>query len=344
MILVTGGAGFIGANFVLDWLAASDEPVINLDALTYAGNRETLAPLEGDARHLFVHGDICDRALVERLFAEHKARAVVHFAAESHVDRSIHGPGAFVRTNVDGTFTLLEAARMHWSALPAGEREAFRFLHVSTDEVYGSLGPNDPAFTETKAYEPNSPYSASKAASDHLVRAWHHTYGLPVLTTNCSNNYGPYQFPEKLIPLMIANASEGRSLPVYGDGKNVRDWIHVVDHCRGIRAAMERGARGEVYNFGGDAERENLFVVKEILRLCGKGEDLITYVKDRPGHDRRYAMDSSKARATLGWTPGYTFEEGLEQTVTWYMENRHWWERVRSGEYQSYYAQQYGGR
>ncbi|GAB1458392.1 dTDP-glucose 4,6-dehydratase [Thauera sp.] len=352
MILVTGGAGFIGANFVLDWLAASDEPVINLDALTYAGNRETLAPLEGDARHLFVHGDICDRALVERLFAEHKPRAVVHFAAESHVDRSIHGPGAFVRTNVDGTFTLLEAARTHWSALPAGEREAFRFLHVSTDEVYGSLGPNDPAFTETKAYEPNSPYSASKAASDHLVRAWHHTYGLPVLTTNCSNNYGPYQFPEKLIPLMIVNALAGKALPIYGDGRNVRDWLYVGDHCSAIREVLARGQLGETYNVGGWNEMANIDIVHTLCALldelrpdaAGSYARLITYVKDRPGHDRRYAIDARKIERELGWRPAETFQTGIRKTVQWYLDNPGWIANVQSGAYRDWVARNYAGR
>ena len=352
MILVTGGAGFIGANFVLDWLAASDEPVINLDALTYAGNRETLAPLEGDARHLFVHGDICDRALVERLFAEHKPRAVVHFAAESHVDRSIHGPGAFVRTNVDGTFTLLEAARMHWSALPAGEREAFRFLHVSTDEVYGSLGPNDPAFTETKAYEPNSPYSASKAASDHLVRAWHHTYGLPVLTTNCSNNYGPYQFPEKLIPLMIVNALAGKPLPIYGDGQNVRDWLYVGDHCSAIREVLARGRLGETYNVGGWNEMANIDIVTTLCALldelrpdaAGSYARLITYVKARPGHDRRYAIDERKIERELGWRPAETFHTGIRKTVQWYLDNPGWIANVQSGAYRDWVARNYAGR
>ena len=352
MILVTGGAGFIGANFVLDWLAASDEPVINLDALTYAGNRETLAPLEGDARHLFVHGDICDRALVERLFAEHKPRAVVHFAAESHVDRSIHGPGAFVRTNVDGTFTLLEAARTHWSALPTGEREAFRFLHVSTDEVYGSLGPNDPAFTETKAYEPNSPYSASKAASDHLVRAWHHTYGLPVLTTNCSNNYGPYQFPEKLIPLMIVNALAGKALPIYGDGRNVRDWLYVGDHCSAIREVLARGQLGETYNVGGWNEMANIDIVHTLCALldelrpdaAGSYARLITYVKDRPGHDRRYAIDARKIERELGWRPAETFQTGIRKTVQWYLDNPGWIANVQSGAYRDWVARNYTGR
>ncbi|WEN42464.1 dTDP-glucose 4,6-dehydratase [Thauera sp. GDN1] len=352
MILVTGGAGFIGANFVLDWLAAGNEPVINLDALTYAGNLETLARLQGDARHLFVHGDICDRALVERLFAEHKPRAVVHFAAESHVDRSIHGPGAFVRTNVDGTFTLLEAARAHWSALPAGEREAFRFLHVSTDEVYGSLGPNDPAFTETKAYEPNSPYSASKAASDHLVRAWHHTYGLPVLTTNCSNNYGPYQFPEKLIPLMIVNALAGKPLPIYGDGQNVRDWLYVGDHCAAIREVLARGRVGETYNVGGWNEMANIDIVNTVCALldelrpsaAGSYGRLITYVKDRPGHDRRYAIDARKIERELGWRPAETFHTGIRKTVQWYLDNPGWIANVQSGAYRDWVARNYGGR
>ena len=352
MILVTGGAGFIGANFVLDWLQGSDEPVINLDALTYAGNRETLAPLEGDARHGFVQGDICDRALVERLFAEHKPRAVVHFAAESHVDRSIHGPGAFVRTNVDGTFTLLEAARTHWSALPTGEREAFRFLHVSTDEVYGSLGPNDPAFTETKAYEPNSPYSASKAASDHLVRAWHHTYGLPVLTTNCSNNYGPYQFPEKLIPLMIVNALAGKPLPIYGDGQNVRDWLYVGDHCSAIREVLARGRLGETYNVGGWNEMANLEIVHTLCALldelrpsaAGSYARLITYVKDRPGHDRRYAIDARKIERELGWRPAETFQTGIRKTVQWYLDNPGWIANVQSGAYRDWVARNYTGR
>ena len=352
MILVTGGAGFIGANFVLDWLAASDEPVINLDALTYAGNLETLAGLQGDPRHVFVHGDICDRALVDRLFAEHKPRAVVHFAAESHVDRSIHGPAAFVRTNVEGTFTLLEAARAHWSALPASEREAFRFLHVSTDEVYGSLGPNDPAFTETKTYEPNSPYSASKAASDHLVRAWHHTYGLPVLTTNCSNNYGHYQFPEKLIPLMIVNALAGKPLPIYGDGQNVRDWLYVGDHCSAIREVLARGRLGETYNVGGWNEMANIEIVHTLCALldelrpdaAGSYSRLITYVKDRPGHDRRYAIDARKIERELGWRPAETFHTGIRKTVQWYLDNPGWIANVQSGAYRDWVARNYGGR
>ena len=342
MILVTGGAGFIGANFVLDWLRSCDEPVVNLDALTYAGNLENLASLQGDARHIFVHGDICDRELIDRLLAEHQPRAIVHFAAESHVDRSIRGPGAFVRTNVDGTFTLLEAARAHWSALPAAEREAFRFLHVSTDEVYGSLGPGDPAFTETKTYEPNSPYSASKAASDHLVRAWHHTYGLPVTTSNCSNNYGPYHFPEKLIPLVIAKALAGEPLPVYGDGKQVRDWLFVADHCAAIRTVLAKGRVGETYNVGGNAEMRNIEVVHAICALLDARrprEDgqprasQITHVADRPGHDRRYAIDASKLRDELSWEPQYTFERGIAETVDWYLDNQDWVQRVLDGSY-----------
>lgn len=352
MILVTGGAGFIGANFVLDWLAGSDEPVLNLDALTYAGNPENLTALEGDARYHFVHGDICDRALLEQLFAQHAPRAVVHFAAESHVNRSIHGPGAFVRTNVDGTFTLLEAARAHWVGLPAGAREAFRFLHVSTDEVYGSLGPNDPAFTETKTYEPNSPYSASKAASDHLVRAWHHTYGLPVLTTNCSNNYGPYQFPEKLIPLMIVNALAGRPLPVYGDGLNVRDWLYVGDHCSAIRAVLARGRPGETYNIGGWNEMANIDIVRTLCTLldelrpdpAGSRTRLITHVSDRPGHDRRYAIDARKIERELGWRPAETFATGIRKTVQWYLEHPEWLANVHSGAYRDWLNHNYGAR
>jgi len=323
MILVTGGAGFIGSNFVLDWLAQSDEPVVNLDALTYAGNTENLRSLEGDQRHVFFHGDICDRALVERLLATHRPRAIVHFAAESHVDRSIHGPADFMRTNVEGTFTLLEAARGHWSTLAGDEKAAFRFLHVSTDEVYGSLAPEDPPFRETDAYEPNSPYSASKAASDHLVRAWHHTFGLPVLTTNCSNNYGPFHFPEKLIPLMIVNALAGKPLPVYGDGQNVRDWLYVGDHCSAIREVLARGTPGETYNVGGWNEKKNLEVVHTLCDLLdeakpkssGSYRDQITYVKDRPGHDRRYAIDARKLERELGWKPAETFETGLAKTV-----------------------------
>jgi dTDP-glucose 4,6-dehydratase len=352
MILVTGGAGFIGSNFVLDWLARSDEAVVNLDALTYAGNRENLASLEGDARHVFVQGDICDRALVDRLLAEHRPRAVVHFAAESHVDRSIHGPGAFMRTNVEGTFTLLEAARGYWGGLPATEKDAFRFLHVSTDEVYGSLGPTDPAFTESHPYEPNSPYSASKAASDHLVRAWHHTYGLPVLTTNCSNNYGPYHFPEKLIPLMIVNALAGKPLPVYGDGQQVRDWLYVKDHCAAIREVLARGRLGETYNVGGWNERPNLEIVRQVCALldemkpdpAGPYARLITHVADRPGHDRRYAIDARKLERELGWRPAETFETGIRKTVRWYLDHQDWVARVQSGAYRAWVDQNYAGR
>ncbi|MCK2125925.1 dTDP-glucose 4,6-dehydratase [Thauera aromatica] len=352
MILVTGGAGFIGANFVLDWLAGGGEPVLNLDALTYAGNLETLASVEGNPAHRFVHGDICDRALLERLLAAHRPRAIVHFAAESHVDRSIHGPGAFVRTNVEGTFTLLEAARAYWSALPQGEREAFRFLHVSTDEVYGSLGPDDPAFTETKTYEPNSPYSASKAASDHLVRAWHHTYGLPVLTTNCSNNYGPFQFPEKLIPLMIVNALASKPLPVYGDGLNVRDWLYVGDHCSAIRTVLAHGRVGETYNIGGWNEITNLDIVHSLCALldelrpdaAGSHARLITHVTDRPGHDRRYAIDARKIEHELGWKPAQTFATGIRKTVQWYLDNPRWVANVQSGAYRDWVARNYAAR
>ena len=352
MILVTGGAGFIGANFVLDWLKGSDEPVLNLDALTYAGNLENLASLQNDPRHVFVHGDICDRPLLDRLFAEHAPRAIVHFAAESHVDRSIHGPGAFVRTNVEGTFTLLEAARAYWSGLPANAREGFRFLHVSTDEVYGSLGPYDPAFTETKTYEPNSPYSASKAASDHLVRAWHHTYGLPVLTTNCSNNYGPCQFPEKLIPLMIVNALAGKPLPVYGDGLNVRDWLYVGDHCSAIREVLARGRSGETYNIGGWNELANIEIVRTVCGLldalrpdpAGSRERLIAHVTDRPGHDRRYAIDARKIERELGWRPAETFASGIRKTVEWYLDNPAWLANVQSGAYRDWVSRNYAER
>ncbi len=352
MILVTGGAGFIGSNFVLDWLAQSDEPVLNLDALTYAGNLQNLASLQGDARHVFVRGDIADRALLDRLLAEHRPRAVLHFAAESHVDRSIHGPGAFIRTNVEGTFTLLEAARAHWQALPEAERAAFRFHHVSTDEVYGSLGPHDAAFAETHPYEPNSPYSASKAASDHLVRAWHHTYGLPVLTTNCSNNYGPYHFPEKLIPLVIVNALAGRPLPIYGDGMNVRDWLYVGDHCAAIREVLARGRIGETYNVGGWNEMPNIEIVRAVCALldelrpdpAGSRARLITYVKDRPGHDRRYAIDARKLERELGWKPAETFATGLRKTVHWYLDHADWVDSVQSGAYRDWVAANYGGR
>jgi dTDP-glucose 4,6-dehydratase len=351
-ILVTGGAGFIGSNFVLDWLAQCDERVVTLDALTYAGNLENLASLQGDARHVFVKGDIGDRALVDRLLAEHRPRALVHFAAESHVDRSIHGPGAFIKTNVEGTFTLLEAARAHWGALAGDEKAAFRFLHVSTDEVYGSLGPGDPAFTEQHPFEPNSPYSASKAASDHLVRAWHHTYGLPVLTTNCSNNYGPYHFPEKLIPLMIVNALAGKPLPVYGDGMQIRDWLYVKDHCSAIRAVLAGGRLGETYNVGGWNEKPNIEIVKTVCALLdelrpaaeGPYARLITYVKDRPGHDRRYAIDARKIERELGWRPAETFETGIRKTVQWYLEHADWVARVQSGSYRDWVAANYAAR
>jgi dTDP-glucose 4,6-dehydratase len=350
LILVTGGAGFIGANFVLDWLAQCDEPVLNLDMLTYAGNLESLASLEGDSRHRFVRGDIGDGALVASLLKEHRPRAVVNFAAESHVDRSIHGPGEFIQTNVVGTFRLLDAVLGYFREIAEPERAAFRFLHVSTDEVYGSLGANEPAFVETRRYEPNSPYSASKAASDHLVRAWHHTYGLPVLTTNCSNNYGPYQFPEKLIPLMIHNALAGKPLPVYGDGRNVRDWLHVTDHCTAIRAVLERGTVGETYNVGGCNEKTNLEVVHRLCetldrlqpRATGSYADLVTFVKDRPGHDRRYAIDATKIERELGWRPAETFESGLAKTIAWYLANQRWTERVTSGAYRDWVARNYG--
>jgi dTDP-glucose 4,6-dehydratase len=349
-ILVTGGAGFIGANFVLDWLAASDEPVVNLDKLTYAGNPETLASLQGDARHQLVQGDIGDSALVSRLLAEHRPRAVVNFAAESHVDRSIHGPGEFIQTNIVGTFNLLEAVRGFWGDLPETEKSAFRFLHVSTDEVYGSLAKGDPAFTETHRYEPNSPYSASKAASDHLVRAWHHTYGLPVLTTNCSNNYGPYHFPEKLIPLMIVNALAGKPLPVYGDGMQIRDWLYVKDHCSAIRRVLEAGRLGEVYNVGGWNEKPNIEIVQTICNLLdemrpkadgGTYASQITYVTDRPGHDRRYAIDARKLEAELGWKPAETFETGIRKTVEWYLANPEWVQHVQSGAYREWVNKQY---
>lgn len=351
-ILVTGGAGFIGSNFVLDWLARVDERVVNLDALTYAGNLHNLDALRGDPRHVFVQGDIGDRALLDKLFAEHRPRAVLHFAAESHVDRSIHGPGEFMRTNVQGTFTLLEAARAQWGGLAGDERSAFRFLHVSTDEVYGSLAPGAPAFTETHPYEPNSPYSASKAASDHLVRAWHHTYGLPVQTTNCSNNYGPYHFPEKLIPLMIVNALAGKPLPVYGDGMQVRDWLYVRDHCSAIRAVLARGRVGETYNVGGWNEKPNIEIVKTICALLdelrpsadGSYARLISYVTDRPGHDRRYAIDARKIERELGWRPAETFDSGIRKTVQWYLDNAQWVADVQSGGYREWLAKNYAAR
>ena len=352
-LLVTGGAGFIGANFVLDWLAASDETVINLDKLTYAGNPETLASLQGDARHQWVQGDIGDSALVSRLLAEHRPRAVINFAAESHVDRSIHGPGEFIETNIVGTFRLLESVRGYWADLPEPDKSAFRFLHVSTDEVYGSLGKGDPAFAETHRYEPNSPYSASKAASDHLVRAWHHTYGLPVLTTNCSNNYGPYHFPEKLIPLMIVNALAGKPLPVYGDGMQIRDWLFVKDHCSAIRRVLEAGRLGEVYNVGGWNEKPNIEIVQTICRLLDEMRpkadgtpyaNQITYVTDRPGHDRRYAIDARKLEAELGWKPAETFDTGIRKTVAWYLANPEWVQHVQSGAYREWVNKNYAER
>ena len=352
MIFVTGGAGFIGSNFILDWLAAGGGPVLNLDRLTYAGNLENLASVERDPRYRFERLDICDGAAVLARMRELKPRAIVHFAAESHVDRSILGPGEFVRTNIDGTFALLEAARAYFGELDAPARAAFRFLHVSTDEVYGSLGPDDPAFSETTPYQPNSPYSASKAASDHLVRADHHTYGLPTLTTNCSNNYGPYQFPEKLIPLMIANALAGKALPVYGDGMNVRDWLYVGDHCSAIRRVLEAGRLGETYNVGGCNEMPNIEVVRTICRLldearpdaAGPHARLITYVTDRPGHDRRYAIDARKIERELGWRPAETFETGFRKTVRWYLEHTDWTARVLSGAYKDWIAANYEGR
>ncbi len=351
-ILVTGGAGFIGSNFVLDWLAGSREPVVNLDKLTYAGNPGNFATLKDDGRHIFVHGDIGDTTLVKNLLARHRPRAIVHFAAESHVDRSIHGPAEFIQTNVVGTFNLLEETRAWWQTLPDNEKSGFRFLHVSTDEVYGSLGMTDAPFSETTAYAPNSPYSASKAASDHLVRAYHHTYGLPTLTTNCSNNYGPYQFPEKLIPLIILNATRNKPLPVYGDGRNVRDWLYVGDHCSAIREVLLRGRLGEVYNIGGASERANIDVVNTLCaildwlqpRPSGRHADLITYVKDRPGHDRRYAIDAAKVSSELGWKPSETFESGMERTVKWYLDNPAWIAGIESGSYQQWVALNYGSR
>ena len=351
MILVTGGAGFIGANFVLDWLASVDEPVINLDKLTYAGNPDNLSTLQGDTRHLFVHGDICDRALVSSLLDKHKPRAIVHFAAESHVDRSIHGPGDFIRTNVDGTFSLLEAARAYLSTLDDAAKTAFRFLHVSTDEVFGTLSPTDPAFSETTPYAPNSPYSASKAASDHLVRAWHHTYGLPVVTGNCSNNYGPLQFPEKLIPLIIANALAGKALPIYGDGQQVRDWLYVGDHCSALRRVLEAGQLGETYNIGGWNEKANLDVVHTLCALLDELKPTaqsykaqIQFVADRPGHDRRYAIDARKIERELGWRPKETFESGMRKTVQWYLDHQDWVRKVQSGEYQQWMTKNYEQR
>jgi len=351
MILVTGGAGFIGSNFVLDWLAQSNEPVINLDLLTYAGNLENLASLQGNPRHVFVKGDIGDVELVAKLLTINNVRAVVNFAAESHVDRSIHGPEDFIQTNIVGTFHLLEAVRAYWGSLEGDAKANFRFLHVSTDEVYGSLAKDDPAFAETNRYEPNSPYSASKAASDHLVRACHHTYGLPVLTTNCSNNYGPYHFPEKLIPLVMLNALAGKPLPIYGDGQQIRDWLYVKDHCSAIRRVLDAGRVGETYNVGGRNEKPNLDVV---LTLCAILDELrpradgkpykeqITYVKDRPGHDRRYAIDATKIERELGWKPAETFETGIRKTVQWYLDNQDWVANVTSGAYKSWVGKQYG--
>ena len=353
MIFVTGGAGFIGSNFVLDWLAQTDEPVLNLDKLTYAGNQENLASLHGDARHIFVQGDIGDSGLVERLLAQHQPRAIVNFAAESHVDRSIHGPEDFIQTNIMGTFRLLEAVRAYWGGLAGEAKPAFRFLHVSTDEVFGSLAKEDPAFCEGNRYEPNSPYSASKAASDHLVRAYHHTYGLPVLTTNCSNNYGPLHFPEKLIPLMIVNALAGKPLPVYGDGMQVRDWLYVKDHCSAIRRVLAAGRVGEVYNVGGWNEMPNIDIVNTLCALLDEmrpksgGESYraqITYVTDRPGHDRRYAIDASKIERELGWKPSETFETGIRKTVHWYLANQAWVSRVQSGAYREWVQTNYAQR
>ncbi|MHB9021049.1 MAG: dTDP-glucose 4,6-dehydratase [Halothiobacillus sp.] len=351
MILITGGAGFIGANFVLDWLAQCDEPVLNLDKLTYAGNLENLASLQGDARHVFVLGDIGDSALVAGLLQQYRPRAVLNFAAESHVDRSILGPGTFIQTNVLGTFNLLEAVRAYWQGLDSAEQNAFRFLHVSTDEVYGSLARDEPAFRETNRYMPNSPYSASKAASDHLVRAWHHTYGLPVLTTNCSNNYGPYHFPEKLIPLCIHNALAGKPLPIYGDGQQIRDWLFVRDHCSAIRSVLAWGQLGEVYNVGGWNEKSNLEVVRTLCAILDDEQprpdgisyaEQIVFVPDRPGHDRRYAIDASKLERALDWKPAETFETGIRKTVRWYLENPEWVAHVTSGSYREWTTRQYG--
>lgn len=349
-ILVTGGAGFIGSNFILHWLANETSSVVNFDKLTYAGNPANLSAVSSDRRYKFLHGDICDRELVAELLITHRPRAIVHFAAESHVDRSIHGPDDFVRTNVNGTFSLLEEARAYWSGLGGAARDAFRFLHVSTDEVYGSLGRDDPAFTESTAYSPNSPYSASKAASDHLVRAYFHTYGLPVLTTNCSNNYGPFQFPEKLIPLVILHAISGKPIPVYGDGQNVRDWLFVIDHCEAIRNALARGKPGETYNIGGENELKNLDVVNAICSTLDElrpndtvvpHAKLITFVTDRPGHDRRYAMNAAKIKSELGWKPRDTFETGIRKTILWYLENEAWIKAVTSGTYRQWMATQY---
>ncbi len=349
-ILITGGAGFIGGNFALDWCAGSHETLVNVDALTYAGNRETLASLEGNPQHIFVQADITDGAAMSALLAQYQPRAVLHFAAESHVDRSILGPEAFIQTNIMGTFRLLEATRSYWNSLPADRKAAFRYLHVSTDEVYGSLDKDAPGFTETHRYEPNSPYSASKAASDHLVRAYYHTYGLPVLTTNCSNNYGPYHFPEKLIPLMIVNALAGKALPIYGDGMQIRDWLYVKDHCSAIRRVLEAGRLGEVYNVGGWNEKPNLDIVHTVcalldeLRPRSDGQSYkqhITHVQDRAGHDRRYAIDATKLHKELGWKPAETFDTGIRKTVLWYLDNPTWVKNVQSGAYQQWVSQQY---
>lgn len=349
-ILVTGGAGFIGSNFVLDWLQENQEPVVNLDKLTYAGNLQNLVSLGKDPRHIFVKGDIGDSDLVTKILKEHQIRAVVHFAAESHVDRSIHGPAEFIHTNIIGTFNLLEATRQYWNNLAVAQKSDFRFLHVSTDEVYGSLGPNDPPFTETNPYQPNSPYSASKASSDHLVRAAFHTYKMPVLTTNCSNNYGPYQFPEKLISLVIHNALEGKPLPVYGNGQQIRDWLYVKDHCSAIRAVLAKGKLGETYNIGGWNEKQNIEVVKTLCRILDEIKpradqkpysDQITFVQDRPGHDQRYAIDARKIEKELGWKPAETFDTGMLKTVRWYLNNSAWVQDVTSGEYRKWMEKQY---
>lgn len=352
MILVTGGAGFIGSNFILDFLAVHDEPVVNVDILTYAGNPFNLASLDNDARYQLVRADIGDSTAIAQLLAQHQPRAIVHFAAESHVDRSIHSPGAFITTNVNGTFNLLENARAYWSGLPAAEKDAFRFLHISTDEVYGTLGADDAPFSETTPYAPNSPYSASKAASDHLVRAYHHTYGLPTLTTNCSNNYGPYHFPEKLIPLVILNALSGAALPIYGDGQQVRDWLYVGDHCAALRTVLAHGVPGETYNIGGNNEKTNLEVVQTLCTILdrlkpkatgqGSYSDQIRFVADRPGHDRRYAVDASKIARQLAWTPVETFDSGIARTVQWYLDHPQWVADIRSGHYLQWIEQQYG--
>lgn len=353
MILVTGGAGFIGSNFVLDWLADKDEPVLNVDKLTYAGNLNNLTSLRDDARHIFAHADICDGDQISALLKQHKPRAIVHFAAESHVDRSIHGPAEFVRTNINGTFSLLEATRSYWSQLPETEKQNFRFLHVSTDEVYGTLGSDDAPFSEATAYAPNSPYAASKAASDHLVRSYHHTYGLPTLTTNCSNNYGPYHFPEKLIPLMITNALAGKSLPIYGDGQQIRDWLYVADHCAAIRRVLAAGKLGETYNVGGWNEKANIDVVNILCKILDDlvplkaGESYrqyISYVADRPGHDRRYAIDARKIECELGWKPAETFDSGIRKTVQWYLDNQAWVRDVQSGDYTKWLEKNYRHR